>query len=87
MKKCHWEMLGFITLGIMVFICAIIVIRWAVDFVTWSALDSAWVQALGSVAAIIGALEIFRRQNAAVVRNAEVQRIQGFEVQWNGKPG
>jgi hypothetical protein len=43
---------GAWALGLLLFIATLLVIRWTVDFVTWSPLDSGWAQAIGAVAAI-----------------------------------
>jgi hypothetical protein len=67
------EICGFWAMGLLLLIATLIIIRWMVDFVTWSALDSGWAQAIGSVAAILVAIWIARRDFR--VRHHEALRI------------
>lgn len=54
---------GYWAMGLILFIATMIVIRWTIDFVTWSALDSGWAQVIGSVAALGVAIFVMVRQN------------------------
>jgi hypothetical protein len=49
-------------LGLLLLVATMIIIRWVVDFVTWSTLDSGWAQTIGSVAAIMASFLLFSRQ-------------------------
>lgn len=61
------KVLGYWALALILFVATFIVIRWAVDFATWSTLDSGWAQAIGSVAAIFFAYYLGERQAAAAM--------------------
>jgi hypothetical protein len=52
MKKEELGPLGAWALGLLLFIATLLIIRWTIDFVTWSTVDSGWAQAIGAVAAI-----------------------------------
>lgn len=62
------KVIGFWAMGLILFVATLIVIRWVIDFVTWSALDSGWAQVLGSIAALIGAILIMGHQNSSAAR-------------------
>lgn len=71
--------LGYWTLGLILFVSTFIIIRWAVDFATWSTLDSGWAQAIGSVAAIWFAYVFGERQ--AKVTLASVHEAEKIAAQ------
>lgn len=68
MENRLWKVIGFWALGLILFISTLIIIRWAVDFATWSTLDSGWAQAIGSVAALGVAIYVMAGQNAHATR-------------------
>lgn len=68
MSASAWEKLGFAALAATTFICTLIVIRGAVNFVTWSTLDAAWAGALGTFVAILGTWATTRHQLVAAER-------------------
>lgn len=57
-----WKVIGYWAMGLILFVATLVLIRWAVDFATWSALDSGWAQAIGSVIAILASFFLFSRQ-------------------------
>jgi hypothetical protein len=61
MSDKAWERLGFAAMATITFVCTLAVIRWAIDFVAWSGIDSGWAQAIGSVVAIAVAFWIAHR--------------------------
>lgn len=78
MREKFWEALGFATMGLILFVATMVIIKWLIDFVTWTTLDSGWAQAIGSVAALGIAIYIMREQarfslqaeNRALIRQA-----------------
>lgn len=58
-------------LGLLLFIATLIIIRWTVDFINWSTLDSGWAQVLGAVGALAVAIYIMNEQH----RREEKRRI------------
>ena len=68
MTNKYWKLIGFWAIGLILIVSTVIVIRWAVDFVKWSSLDSGWAQAIGSVAALAVAIYISSRQNSHATR-------------------
>jgi hypothetical protein len=58
------KFLGYWALGLIMFVATMIIIRWVVDFITWSSLDSGWAQVIGSLAALAVAIFVMSRQNA-----------------------
>lgn len=54
MSKKAWERIGIAAMAVIVFICALIAIRWSVNLVAWSAIDSGWAAAIGTFVAIVG---------------------------------
>jgi hypothetical protein len=62
MKKEDIGFFGGWALFLLLFVATLIIIRWSVDFVTWSSLDSGWAQAIGSVAAIFAGFTLARWQ-------------------------
>lgn len=70
MENRIWKVVGFAAIGLIFFVATMIIIRWVVDFVTWSTLDSGWAQAIGSIAAILFAYFLGERQAAAALELA-----------------
>jgi hypothetical protein len=70
MEKKIWKVIGFWAMGLILLVATTIVIRWIVDFVNWSNLDSGWAQAIGSIAAILFAYFLGERQAAAALEVA-----------------
>jgi hypothetical protein len=68
MENKIWKAIGFWALALILLIATMIIIRWVIDFVTWSALDSGWAQAAGSFIALGVAIHIMRSQNANATR-------------------
>jgi hypothetical protein len=56
------KVFGYWALSLTMFMLTLLLIRCAIDFVTWSTLDSGWAQAIGSVVAIMASFFLFRRQ-------------------------
>ncbi|QDG69401.1 hypothetical protein [Janthinobacterium tructae] len=54
--------LGLCAMAVIIFICAVIAIRWAINFIAWTELDSGWAQAIGSVAALGVAIFVMHMQ-------------------------
>jgi hypothetical protein len=75
MENRIWKIIGFWAMALLLFIATMIIIRWVVGFVTWSTLDSGWAQAIGSVAAIVGAF-LLARQQYEKERTADLVRRQ-----------
>jgi hypothetical protein len=63
MQEKLWKVIGFWSMGLILFVATMVIIRWSIDFATWSALDSGWAQAIGSSAALGVAIFIMSRQN------------------------
>jgi len=61
MEEKLWKVIGFWAMGLILFIATFIIIRWAINFATWSALDAGWAQAIGAIASIWGAFWIANR--------------------------
>lgn len=68
MAKKTWELIGLWAMGLILFIATLIIIRWTVDFATWTTIDSGWLQAIGGVGAIVVALWIATSQSRAQAR-------------------
>jgi hypothetical protein len=68
MQEKLWKFIGFWAMGLILFMATMIIIRWLVDFVTWTTLDSGWAQATGSIAALGVAIYVMSRQNAHAAR-------------------
>jgi hypothetical protein len=64
MENRIWKIIGFWTMGLLLFIETMIIIRWVIEFVTWSTVDSGWAQAIGSIAALGVAIYVMSRQNS-----------------------
>lgn len=75
MEKKYWEIVGYWAIALLMLIATVIVIHWAMGFVTWSGLDSGWAQAIGSVAAILASFFLFQRQ-----RKHEQQQARDDEL-------
>lgn len=67
MKKA-WLWLVYWGFALVFFVLTLVVVRWTIDFVTWSALDSGWAQAIGTVAAIGVAFGIGAKQSRDAIR-------------------
>jgi hypothetical protein len=63
MSESAWQKLGFAALAVIIFVCTLVVIRWAIEFITWSNIDSGWAQAIGAVAAIGVAIWVAHRDS------------------------
>lgn len=63
MAEKYWVRIGYCAIAVMIFISTLITIRWTIDFVTWSQIDSGWAQVIGSIAAIFGAFFLGERQS------------------------
>lgn len=63
-------------LGLLLLIATMIIIRWIVGFVSWSALDSGWAQAIGSVAAIMASFFLFKRQRDHELQEAKDEALR-----------
>ncbi|MFL6672914.1 MAG: hypothetical protein ACJ8LG_06460 [Massilia sp.] len=68
MEDRLWKVIGFWAMGLLLFMATMIIIRWVVDFITWSTLDSGWTQAIGSLAALLVAIYVMSKQNAHAAR-------------------
>lgn len=75
MEKRAWTWLVFWGFALVFFVMTLVVIRWTIDFVTWSTLDSGWAQVLGAIAALGVAIFVMSRQNAHSARlTAQTER-------------
>lgn len=69
------DLIALIVLGFLLYILTMIVIRWTIDFVTWSALDSGWAQAIGGTIGIAVAIWVpYNQSKQTRRRDAEVER-------------
>lgn len=68
MSKSAWEKLGYSALAVMTFVSTLIVIRWTIDFVSWSGIDSGGVQAVGSIAALGVAIFVMSSQSKDAIK-------------------
>lgn len=71
MARGTWEKLVFAVFALVFFVCTLVVVRWTIDFVTWSAIDSGWAQAIGSVAALGVAFLIGGQQHRTALAAVE----------------
>lgn len=76
MDKKHWDILGFWALGLIVLIATMIIIRWVIEFVTWSTIDSGWAQAIGGIAAIGASFGFFYAQKRAELTRAAADSVR-----------
>lgn len=72
MENIRLKVIGFWAMALILLVETMIIIRWVIEFVTWSSLDSGWAQAIGSIAAIGGAVWIFRTDSAIRHRESKV---------------
>lgn len=63
MSSRAMRLVGYTAMGMIFFVCTLVIIKWAIDFVTWSTLDDGWAQAIGSVIAICAAIYIMNEQH------------------------
>jgi hypothetical protein len=75
MKDRLWKIIGFTAIGLILFLSTLIIIRWAVDFATWSTMDSGWAQAVGSIAALAASFGFFYAQKRAELVRAEAESV------------
>lgn len=77
MREKLFYAFGLWAIALILFIATFIIIRWTVDFATWSSLDSGWAQAIGSVAAIFAAFFLGERQASKARRDAiEIVKLE-----------
>ncbi len=55
--------IAFAIFSPMFFVCTLLIIRWGIEFVTWTTIDAGWAQAIGSVGALGVAIYVMSRQN------------------------
>jgi len=65
------KFIGFSAMGLILFVATMVIIRWVVDFVTWSTLDSGWAQVIGSVLALAVAIYVMRQQASFAISTEE----------------
>jgi len=63
-----WKFIGYWAVSLLMFIVTLVVIRWTIDFVTWSTLDSGWAQVIGAILALMVAIYVMSRQNKHATR-------------------
>ncbi len=67
MRKEEIGPFGAWALGLLLLIATMIIIRWLIDFVTWTTLDSGWTQAIGSIAALGIAIYVGNMQHRSAM--------------------
>lgn len=67
--------IGYTALALIFFISTLVIIRWAIDFVTWAPLTDGWAQAVGTFLGLMIAVWVMQWQHARTLdREAAAER-------------
>jgi hypothetical protein len=73
-KERLWNAFIFCLMVLVLVTCMLAVIRWAVDFVTWSTLDSGWAQTIGALIGLAIAIWVPAKQKKDADKAEEARR-------------
>lgn len=74
MNEKIWKYFGYWAMTLFLFVATLLIVHWTRGSIPWDKLDSGWIQAIGSIAAILFAIVIGERQAAnalTTVREAD----------------
>lgn len=67
MEKKIWDVFGYWAMALFLTVSTLLIAHWTRSTVPWEKLDSGWVQAIGSIAALVVAIYILRKQTTFAV--------------------